>query len=514
MKKCPNKQCTLDPIPTSLLKSAIDVLAPTICLIVNSSLQSGYMPNLHKRAIVTPLIKKANSDNTDLKNYRPVSNLSFLSKLMEKAVSKQINKHISEYQLDEPLQSAYKPGHCTESALIKLQSDILSAMDEQHVVLLALLDLSAAFDTCNHSILLHRLEFDFHISDCALEWFRSYLAQREQMVKIGDAVSDPVPLETGFRQGSGLGTRFYNNYTRPLGDLLRLLKVLFHLFADDSQLYVKVNPSNQQEQQTATRHLEYSIGRVENWMTSNKLKLNQAKTEFVMFGTKPQIKKMTVKSINVGNEVIPVKQHVRNLGAHFDVELKMGSHVNEIVKAGYYHLRQLRAIRRYLTQNATKVLVHASILSRLDYGNALLYGIPEGHLNKLQKLQNSAARLITWQNSRDYITDTLKALHWLPVRSRIKFKILLWTHKTIHGQAPSYLRDLVAIRKAPRPTRACLGGTILVQPKSKLKSAGDRSFQTVAPRLWNALPRELRDCQSLNLFKKRLKTHLFKEYFC
>ena len=106
-----------------------------------------------------------------------------------------------------------------------------------------------------------------------------------------------------------------------------------------------------------------------------------------MFGTKHQIKKneMNVKSINVGNEVIPVKQHVRNLGGHLDVELKMGSHVNEIVKADYYHLRQLRAIRRYLTQNATKVLVHALILSRLDYGNALLYGIPEGHLNKLQK---------------------------------------------------------------------------------------------------------------------------------
>ena len=292
-------------------------------------------------------------------------------------------------------------------------------------------------------------------------------------------MSDPVPLETGFPHGSGLGTRFYNNYTRPLGDLSRFLEVLFHLFADDSQLYVKVNPSNQHEQQTATRYLEYSIGRVEDWMTS---KLNQAKTEFVMFGTKPQIKKKkTVKSITVGNEVIPVKQHVRNLVAHFDVELKMGSHVNEIVKVCYYHLRQLRAIRKYLIQNATKVLVHASILSRLDYGNALLYGIPEGHLNNLQKLQNSAARLITRQNLCDHIMDTLKSLHWLPVRSRIKFKILLWTHKTIHGQAPSYLRDLVTIGKASRPTRACLGGgTILVQPKSKLKSAGDRSFQTVA----------------------------------
>ena len=115
---------------------------------------------------------------------------------MEKAVSKQINENIYEHQLDEPLQSSYKPGNCTESALIKVQSDVLSAMDEQHVVLLALLDLSAAFDTCNHSI--HRLEFDFHISDCALEWFRSYLAHREQRVKIGDTVSDSMPLETGF----------------------------------------------------------------------------------------------------------------------------------------------------------------------------------------------------------------------------------------------------------------------------------------------------------------------------
>ena len=172
-----------------------------------------------------------------------MSNLPFLSKIIEKVVCDQINAFTESHSLDEPLQSAYKKGHSTETALVKVQNDILLCVDEQQVVLMALLDLSAAFDTCDHRILLSRLETQFRISGSALDWFRSYLRNRSQRVKIKNSLSDPVELVTGFPQGSGWGPQAYSKYVGPLGDLLRLLNVLYHLFADDTQLLKSLNPS-------------------------------------------------------------------------------------------------------------------------------------------------------------------------------------------------------------------------------------------------------------------------------
>ena len=161
------------------------------------------MPTAYKEAIATPLITKASFD-PEFANFRQVSNLPFISKLIERVVSEQINAFTEKHGLDEPLQSAFKTKQPTETALVKVQNDILCAFKEQKVVLLALLDLSAAFDTCNHRIPLTRLECEFNISATALEWFRSYLAARRQRVTIKSTLSDPVCLER-ISAGVGLG---------------------------------------------------------------------------------------------------------------------------------------------------------------------------------------------------------------------------------------------------------------------------------------------------------------------
>ena len=191
-----------------------------------------------------------------------MSNLPFLSKIIEKVVCDQINAFTESHSLDEPLQSAYKKGHSTETALVKVQNDILLCVDEQQVVLMALLDLSAAFDTCDHRILLSRLETQFRISGSALDWFGSYLRNRSQRVKIKNSLSDPVELITGFPQGSGWGPQAYSKYDGPLGDLLRLLNVLYHLFADDTQLLKSLNPSCLDSQVRAFSCLENTISEV------------------------------------------------------------------------------------------------------------------------------------------------------------------------------------------------------------------------------------------------------------
>ena len=336
-------------------------------------------------------------------------------------------------------------------------------MDEQKVVLMALLDLSAAFDTCNHDILLSRLETEFNISGTALAWFRSYLSDRTQRVKINDSLSDPVKLLTGFPQGSGWGPQAYSKYVGPLGQLLRLLEVIYHLFADDTQLLKPLNPHNLSSQSMAFSRLEDTISQVAAWMTRNKLKMNESKTEFIIFGTRQQVSKVQQSAICVGGASIKAKKCVRNLGSMFDSELKMSDHVSHVIKVGYFQLRQLRAIWKFLTPMALKVLVHACIISRIDYANALLYGIAETQINRLQRLQNCAARMITGDSREIESVKVLRKLHWLPIRARIQYKIILLTYNALNNTAPQYMIDMLSIQTNVRSTRSSNNGLRLIE---------------------------------------------------
>ena len=190
IQKSSKKSCTLDPMPTSLVVSVVDELLPSISLILNSSnsLSLGYFPEVWKAALVDPRLKKS-GQAASLTNLRPVSNLQFISKLTERAVCDQTAEHVSRSGLYPLLQSAYRAGHSTETALLKVQNDILLAMDRQHVTLLVLLDLSAAFDTVDHRVSLRRLEVTYGITRTALQWFRSYLTGRTQRVYINQTYS-------------------------------------------------------------------------------------------------------------------------------------------------------------------------------------------------------------------------------------------------------------------------------------------------------------------------------------
>ena len=180
----PPKSCQLDPIPTDLLFKHIDTVIDVLTAIVNNSLESGVMPPCFKKAIISPLIKKQNLDQNILKNYRPVSNLSFISKIIEKAVCSQMNEYLSSFSLFEKHQSAYRKFHNTETALVKITNDLLLAADDKKVSVVVLLDLSAAFDTIDHRILINRLKDDFGFDSKVLDWFFSYLNDRTQQVKI------------------------------------------------------------------------------------------------------------------------------------------------------------------------------------------------------------------------------------------------------------------------------------------------------------------------------------------
>ena len=236
------KSCALDPIPTTLLVKCIDVLLPVITKLVNISLESGHFPLAWKEALLRTILKK-NGLDTVLKNYRPVSNLSFFSRVTKRAVFLQIDNHMKKHDVYPSLHwSAYRKDHSTETALLKVTNDILTEMNSPHVVLLVLLDLSAAFDTVDHSVLLRRLQTSFGISGAPLDWFKSYLSARRQRVSIPGALSGSLPLDWGVPQGSCLGPLLYIIYSSKLFNIIERHLPNSHCYAGVSLIYLSFKP--------------------------------------------------------------------------------------------------------------------------------------------------------------------------------------------------------------------------------------------------------------------------------
>ena len=203
---------------------------------------------------------------------------------------------------------------------------------------------------------------------------------------------------------------------------------------------------------------------------------------------------------------------MRNLSAMLDSHLKMDKHVRHILKKCCTNLRRIRAIRPFLTLNATKALVQALVMSHLDYCNSLLVGISVDLLNKLQVVQNAAARVVYRLRKYDHVSHVRKKLHWLPIRERIHYKVAVITFNVLNGNGPDYLKELLHPQKSVRSLRSTTSNLLDI-PKTRLKTAGDRSFASTAPRIWNELPVKLRNCDNILTFKRDLKTYLFKKAY-
>ena len=504
IKSSPTKSCALDPIPTWILKECIGPLLPVITQIVNLSLSSNIMPSSLKEAILAPLLKKVNLDFEIFKNFRPVSNLAFISKLIERVVASQFVDHMSVNNLHELFQSAYRKFHSTETALTKVHSDMLGDLDQRQSILLILIDLSAAFDTIDHEILLSLLSTRLGVRGNALLWIRSYLQDRHQTVTINGVKSARHKLKYGVPQGSVLGPILFTAYMLPLGDIIRNYNMQFHFYADDSQLYLTFTPGDNDSSVNCKKTMENCINHVKTWMANNLLKLNDEKTEMLLVGS-PSTE---IQSIQVGKDTITPSDTVRNIGVIFDANMNMQSHINSIAKRAHFQIRNIGRIRRFLTQEAAVTLVHAFISSKIDYCNALLYGLPLNIIAKIQRIQNTAARVVTGTRKYEHITPVLHKLHWLPVKQRIEFKILLLTFKGLHSLAPCYITELLITHS---PTRSLRSGDAIVLKIPKTRSKyGRRAFSHSGPTLWNQLPMDIRQCQTVQTFKSKLKTHLFK----
>ena len=489
-----------DPIPAELIKSSIDVLLPVYKELVNKSLAEGTMETAVS-SVVDPLLKKFGLDTDVDNNYRPVNNLIFFSKLTERVVKVRIDNHMTVNALHESSEFGYKTHHNTETMMIGLFDDALRGFDENQATIVIFFDLSAAFDTIDTEKLLQILHDELGIGGVALQWFRSFLTGRTQRVRINDEFSDSLEVPCGTPQGSVLGPPLFNINVRSQPKVFQFCKFSTSSFADDS------NGRRSFALKFQFHILKYDFVKCMNliieWSHAHFMSINPDKTELLLLYPPSLNKEVIIKGILFQDQCIRFSEFVKNVGVWIDKNLTLDKHVNNIVSNCYKILKDIGSIKKSLSRGDLEKLVHAAIANRLDYCNSLLMNIGKEHLTKLQKVQNTAARLVLGKRRRDSASQALRTLHWLKVESRIIFKTILLVFKVIRGTCSDNLKlQYKQFNGRPRDF------LLLETPNYKTKY-GKRLFDYNGSRLWNALPYELRMIENVELFKKGLKTLLF-----
>ena len=509
------KTCALDPVPTWLVKKYLLELSPILLHIVNLSLTTGEFPTDLKTSIVTPILKGSGMNSDEMKSYRPVSNLSFLSKIIEKCVHKQLMEYLNENNLLSDVQSGYRKNHSCETAITRIHNDLLSFPDKTpHNALLILLDLSAAFDTLNHELLLKILKDTYGLTDTVLLWFQSYLSMRSFKVKIKRTLSGKCFVTIGIPQGSILGPLLFILFTKDLQLVASKHGFMFHCYADDCQIYLCFEALSETSDSVVQR-LEACLSDIKSWMTWHFLKLNEGKTEALSlhpFYGQSQL----VDEIYFNDTVIATSPTAKSLGVHFDSKLSFQKQASEVVQTCNYRLKNMIRIGSKLQPDVKQMIFQSYIMNKLDYCNSVYGGINQSVINKLQSVQNAGARFVKGMFGRDWrqrgsMHDLLSTLHYLPVYYRILFKICLLTFKCIHGLAPKYLQELISISQPSAHysmRRNCDRFRLETLDKPRYQKM-ESAFQYISPTTWNNLPYEIRSITEILKFKVALKTHFY-----
>ena len=496
-----------DPIPVWFLKEKADMFIPILRSAINKSFNQGIFPDSLKHGTVRPVLKNKDADIENFKNYRPVTNTTFLAKLVEKAANIQLVNYLDNNNLFPTHQSAYRKQHSCETTMIKVIDDIQTLISQKKMVMLVLLDLSSAFDTIDQDILLFKLQNHYGISGTALNWIKTYLKGRTFSVRIENINGKKCLLIYGVPQGTILGPLLFVIYIHDIVLIAEKYGLHIELYADDSQWYMGFSPLS--ERSETIEKVQTCMSEVKSWMASNFLKVNFDKTDVIFLSNQlsHSIFSGNISCTIEGKEFINnPNQSVKSLGVQLDNSLSMKNMVMNCVKNCYFNLRKLGGIRKNLSKNDKLTMVKSYVISHLDYCNALYANISKTLLMKLQKVMNACVRFVFNLPIRSDVEICAKSIHLLPINSRIKYKLCLIAFKVLNGEAPSYLDEMVDLKiptNIGMELRSTLNTTILELPEF------ENTIKYQMAKTWNSLPLELRNCSKIETFKRQLKAHYF-----
>nr|DBA11553.1 TPA_asm: ORF13 [Malaco herpesvirus 2] len=493
-----NKACIFNIIPPKVFKEYVNILLPALKVIITNSFNSGVYPNELKISSIVPVLKKRDADINNPKNYSLRLNSSFLSKCIDHIVSVNIVKHLAHNNLYDEFQSAYRKHYNKETALLRIQNDLLTGLDSCTKVILVKLDLSKYnYELININHLMKTLRYKYGILNKSLAWLESYVRNREYVININRKRSIPHKLRGLPR--TRIGHIIFMLFLSHVSTIIKTYDLQYHLFSDKVFIYTSIDSNG------ITR-VEKCIEDIQKWLIDNQMVLVTKSIEFTVF----RIRKSGYQSLRIGDNIIQAKNKINLLGVWFDNLLHMNLYVNDIVRKSYSMLYKIRRIRKYITHVKAVKIVKRFVLSHIDYCNSLLYKIQYRHISNLQSVQNVCACVVNnIKIKRTNNDDMFKKLHWLNIEARVQYKILILAHKALYKKKPGYLQTLVSFYIAPYNFRNSKSFLSIGSTPPK-KNIMDRSFFESAASLWNVMPQTIRDCENYNSFKSKLKTHILK----
>ena len=495
----PKKSYGIDGLQAKFIKDAASEIKGPITFIVNLSISSNIVPNEFKYARIKPLYKKGNRNLPE--NYRPVSILTVISKVLEKAIFVQLEKYLKVNDLLYSHQSGFRKKHSTDTCLINLLDYLRTNISEGKYVGMVMLDLQKAFDTVDHNILCEKLR---QMGVGSIEWFKSYLDLRQQLVNIDGINSEPGTVSCGVPQGSLLGPLLFLCY---VNDMPISIKGKLLLYADDSAILVPGTDPN-----IIARVLSNELSNANKWLIDNKLSLHLGKTESILFGTEKKLASVNNFHVQCDNISVTSVKNVTYLGLSLENTLSSNSIVSNIIKKASSRLKFLYRYKDILNENSRKILCNALIQCHFDYCCSAWYTSTGKTLkNKLQVMQNKIIRFILNLENRSHVgLLEQEKVNMLPVSSRVQQLKLNHVLNIRNDNCPEYLKEnfsKISDTELKQCTRASRFNFFL----PRVLNQAVNTFYFSGIKDWNALPANIKEITNADSFRSAVKEHILTE---
>jgi hypothetical protein len=507
--------CGADQLDSYVIKLCGDIICPALTHIFNLSILTQTFPQDWKLAKVVPIHK--GGDKITMKNFRPVSLLVIMGKLLEKVIAVQTINYIEENELLPQGHHGFRAGLSTTTALLEIVETWLENLEEGRITGVILIDLSAAFDCVDWVTLDLKLEAYGFMEDTRT-WFRSYLKDRKQSVRIEAQESQELDITTGVPQGSILGPLLYILFTGDLPEVIHTEEIHGEelvggggredckncgnctCYADDSTISI-----SDKDHTVIQKNMECVFGEVVEYMGNNRLQLNSDKTHLLVIASSKghSMNGDYGIKLNTGNEVIDATSTEKLLGGHIKDDLSWTFHISELIKTLAKKITALQLVAKWGDFRTRKIIGAGIIQSYLGYLAPVWGGCPVEQLNLLQRTQNRALRIITGRSIYTPISELLKETGWMSVRQLVSYhSILVLRSSQALGKPKFLLRKIQTV--GPRNTRLRTSANIYPPPKPK-KDVRRRGLLCRTIPVWNQLPKEMVAIEKHTHFKSLLK---------